>query len=99
MPESYLIIGGSGLLGGHIIDQLLARGETSVATFDVAPAECDKRVRVFVGDICDRTAVEDVVKEVRHHVNSGLLNIHLTKRNLFAVCSYLYHSHGCSDTR
>ncbi|GJE93179.1 NAD(P)-binding protein [Phanerochaete sordida] len=62
--ESYLVIGGSGLLGGHIIDKLLERGETAVATFDIAPGTTlDKRVRVFVGDVCDRTTLDKVVKE------------------------------------
>lgn len=66
MPESYLVIGGGGLLGGHILDKLLERGETSVAAFDLNQVETDKRVRFFTGNVCDRTAVEKVVKEVRH---------------------------------
>ena len=39
MLESYLVIGGSGLLGGHIIDRLVERGEESVASFDIAAGE------------------------------------------------------------
>lgn len=66
MPESYLVIGGGGLLGGHILDKLLERGETSVAAFDLNTAETDKRVRFFTGNVCDRAAVEKVVKDVRH---------------------------------
>lgn len=64
MRESYLVTGGGGLLGRHIVDQLLARGETSVAVFDLAPGEQDSRTRVFAGDITDRQAVEDAVKTV-----------------------------------
>ncbi|KIP01928.1 hypothetical protein PHLGIDRAFT_96543 [Phlebiopsis gigantea 11061_1 CR5-6] len=63
MPDSYLVIGGSGLLGGHVVDQLVARGETSVASFDIAPGSFDQRVRTFVGNICDRAELENAVKE------------------------------------
>ena len=66
MAESYLVLGGSGLLGGHIVDKLLERGEAAVASFDLAPGDFDARVRVFVGDLCDRAALENAVKEVHH---------------------------------
>lgn len=64
MPESYLITGGSGLLGQRIVHLLLARGEQSVAVFDLVKGEFDERVRAFVGDITDRHAFETAVKEV-----------------------------------
>ncbi|KAF7799201.1 hypothetical protein EIP86_010432 [Pleurotus ostreatoroseus] len=62
MRDSYLVTGGGGLLGHHIVDQLLARGEISVAVFDIAPGKQDSRTRVFAGDISDRQALEDAVK-------------------------------------
>jgi len=33
--ESYLIVGGCGFLGRHIVEQLLAREETQVSVFDI----------------------------------------------------------------
>ncbi|OAX39643.1 hypothetical protein K503DRAFT_791846 [Rhizopogon vinicolor AM-OR11-026] len=55
--DSYLVIGGCGLLGGHIIDLLLKRGEEDVAAFDLVHSQLDPKVEVFVGDI---TAVESL---------------------------------------
>ncbi|KZT66580.1 NAD(P)-binding protein [Daedalea quercina L-15889] len=64
MPESYLVIGGNGLLGSHIVRLLLARGETAVAVFDIAPsADPDPRVRVFLGDITNREDLASAVDE------------------------------------
>ena len=64
--ESFLVTGGSGLLGQHIVNQLLARKPgASVAIFDLAKSPAfDKDVRVFTGDITDRHALETAVKEV-----------------------------------
>lgn len=64
--ESFLVTGGSGLLGQHIVNQLLARNPGApVAVFDLAkPPAFDKAVRVFTGDITDRHALETAVKEV-----------------------------------
>lgn len=62
--DSYLVTGGAGLLGRHIVDQLLKRGETAVAVFDLVAAEQDPRVRVYTGDITDRHAVETAVRDV-----------------------------------
>ena len=75
MPESYLVIGGSGLLGGHIIDQLVERGEQSVASFDVAAGEFNQpaKVRVFTGDICDHAAVDEAVKAVSNTIFLAML--------------------------
>ena len=67
MPESYLITGGNGLLGSRIARQLLERGETAVAVFDIAPApNPDPRVREFLGDITNREDIMRAVKEVSH---------------------------------
>lgn len=46
--ESYLVIGGCGFLGRHIVEQLLARGETQVAVFDIVQRHFDKYVGLFV---------------------------------------------------
>ncbi|KAI0697779.1 hypothetical protein BC835DRAFT_1337117 [Cytidiella melzeri] len=64
--ESYLVTGGCGLLGQHIVNQLLARDpHASVAVFDLVKGTVDERVRVFVGDITDRHALETAVKECK----------------------------------
>ncbi len=65
--ESFLVTGGSGLLGQHIVKQLLAsKPGATVAVFDLAKplTAFDKDVRVFTGDITDRHALETAVQEV-----------------------------------
>lgn len=73
MPASYLVTGGNGLLGSHIVRQLLECGETAVAVFDIAPAaDPDPRVRVFLGDITNREDVMRAVREVSHKLQLKL---------------------------
>ena len=77
MPESYLITGGNGLLGSHIVRQLLERGETAVAVFDIAPAaHPDPRVSEFVGDITNREDIMRAVREVSRNVDSWQVSLH-----------------------
>jgi len=40
--ESYLIVGGCGFLGRHIVEQLLAREETQVSVFDIVQRHFDR---------------------------------------------------------
>lgn len=87
--DSYLVTGGAGLLGRHIVDQLLKRGETAVAIFDLVAAEQDPQVRVFTGDITDRHAFETAVRAV-----SSLFSYHkMTTHALAVVWRDLHHSH------
>ena len=51
MPESYLVVGGCGFLGRHIVEQLLARGETQVSVFDIVQRHFDSNVTFYIGDI------------------------------------------------
>ena len=64
--ESYLVTGGSGLLGQHIVKLLRSTYPNSpVAVFDLVKGDDqDEGVRLFVGDITDRNALENAVKEV-----------------------------------
>lgn len=39
--ESYLVVGGCGFLGRHIVEQLLGRGETQVSVFDIVQRHFD----------------------------------------------------------
>ena len=43
--ESYLIIGGCGFLGRHIVEQLQARGETQISVFDIVQRHFDRSVQ------------------------------------------------------
>src|SRR4051794_29017339 len=61
--KSYLVVGGHGMLGSHIVEGLLARGEERVAIFDVREsplfaAEIARgAVKVWTGDVADRAAI------------------------------------------
>lgn len=60
-PDSFLVIGGSGFLGRHIIDALLARGD-AVAVFDIVQRYHD--TPFYPGDISDQAQVSDAIKKV-----------------------------------
>ena len=64
MTESYLVTGGAGLLGTHIVNLLLERNGASVAIFDRIAGAFDHRVKVFIGDITDRASLKEAVKTV-----------------------------------
>ncbi|KAI0059109.1 hypothetical protein BV25DRAFT_1829436 [Artomyces pyxidatus] len=61
-PDSYLVIGGGGFLGRHIVDLLLARGELAVAVFDIAHVDLGPTVKVFTGDIVDENALGNAIR-------------------------------------
>jgi sterol-4alpha-carboxylate 3-dehydrogenase (decarboxylating) len=80
MPEreSYLVIGGCGFLGRHIVEQLLARGETEVAVFDIVQRHFDtyvpsagretklmyRNVTFYIGDITKPDDVRNAINKV-----------------------------------
>ncbi|SAM08888.1 hypothetical protein [Absidia glauca] len=53
MPHSYLVIGGGGFLGRHVVEQIRARQDGStIAVFDIAsPKEPDADITYHVGDL------------------------------------------------
>ncbi|KDQ62382.1 hypothetical protein JAAARDRAFT_30285 [Jaapia argillacea MUCL 33604] len=57
--EIYLVIGGSGFLGRHIVDQLLARND-SVAIFDIVQRYHD--VPFYSGDISEEAQVSQAIQ-------------------------------------
>ena len=68
--ESYLVTGGCGLLGQHIIKQLRSTYPAApIAVFDLVQGDNQyEGVRYFVGDITDRNALENAVKEVSFEI-------------------------------
>ncbi len=72
--DSYLIVGG-GLLGGHIVDLLLQRGEKAVAVFDLKPSSFDSGVKVYQGDIADPDAVGKAIKDVSTSFRNRLISV------------------------
>ncbi|GMK56658.1 hypothetical protein CspeluHIS016_0304980 [Cutaneotrichosporon spelunceum] len=59
--DNYLVIGGCGFLGRHIVDALLGRGETNVAVFDIVQRHFDENVTFYTGDI---SKLEDVAAAI-----------------------------------
>lgn len=60
--EVYLVIGGSGFLGRHIVEQLLERGDP-VAVLDLVQRHHD--VPFYSGDISDEAQVSQAIQKVR----------------------------------
>ncbi|KAF7299083.1 C-3 sterol dehydrogenase [Mycena indigotica] len=60
MPDIYLVIGGSGFVGRHIVQQLLDRHDT-VAVLDIVQRYHD--VPFYPADITDQTQVADVLRK------------------------------------
>ncbi|WVR04593.1 hypothetical protein IAU60_001601 [Kwoniella sp. DSM 27419] len=61
--ESYLVVGGCGFLGRHIVEQLLARGENEVAVFDIVQRHFDNNVTFFIGDLSKAEDVENALRK------------------------------------
>ncbi|RFU28621.1 hypothetical protein B7463_g7725, partial [Scytalidium lignicola] len=67
MVESYLVIGGSGFLGSHVVQQLISRGEQFVAVYDIVQPNDDEKivgVRYYTGDVTDEVNLTAVLKEI-----------------------------------
>jgi len=62
MKDMYLVIGGSGFLGRHIVEQLVQRKD-NVAVFDIVQRNDD--VPFYSGDISDQSQVASAIRKVR----------------------------------
>ena len=61
--DIYLVIGGSGFLGRHIVQSLLDRGD-SVSVFDIVQRYHD--VPFYSGDITEQDSVAQALRTVRN---------------------------------
>ncbi|NXJ20058.1 NSDHL protein, partial [Dicrurus megarhynchus] len=61
--RSCTVIGGSGFLGQHMVEQLLARGY-SVNVFDIHKRFESDQVTFFLGDLCDKEALLPALRGV-----------------------------------
>lgn len=59
--DVYLVIGGSGFLGRHIVNALLARGDT-VSVFDIVQRYHD--VPFYTGDITEQLSISKALSQV-----------------------------------
>ncbi|KAL1507043.1 hypothetical protein AB1Y20_007905 [Prymnesium parvum] len=68
VPAVCAVTGGTGFVGGRLVEMLVERGARKVRVLDIVPppknAWADPRIEYIVGDICDLATVERLVNGV-----------------------------------
>jgi nucleoside-diphosphate-sugar epimerase len=90
--DVYLVIGGSGFLGRHIVQQLLGRGD-NVSAFDIVQRYHD--VPFFSGDITNEEQLVSALRTVRDSY------MHVLHKFTFFVVEWdhLHYTHCISSCR
>lgn len=89
LKEVYLVIGGSGFVGRHIVQQLQDRGDT-VASLDIVQRYHD--VPFYSVDITDEEQVADALRKVRR----SLREAHFANTSSTEWCN-VYNTHSLAS--
>jgi nucleoside-diphosphate-sugar epimerase len=81
------ITGGSGFIGGHLVDLLVKKGWDVRALAHRGPLHHEGRVKIFKGDICDRAVLKDGLEgaDILFHLASALGSSAIGKDEFFRV--------------
>ena len=90
--DIYIVIGGSGFLGRHIVQGLLDRGD-SVSIFDIVQRYHD--VPFYSGDITEEGSVAQALQKARNQPTSIHMLLIIT---IIERCN-LYHPHRVATSR
>jgi nucleoside-diphosphate-sugar epimerase len=87
MAKRYLVTGGSGFLGINMIRYLLDKGEevTSLDMVEFDYEDCKDKIRIVTGDIRDKDAVADAMKDVDIAIHCAAALPLYTKEDIFST--------------